>query len=165
MSTVYGHIVEQERQRQEAIARGEPDPFQVYKDRAAAEAAAEAAREPNRLEKLEAWMATDWEFGPYYWDEPDEAPVGRWRKVKHWAWWGSEKTLRGAEFVGEVVANVFGMNDSRFQYVIDAQREEQRREKQRQLENAQRRELAEAAKAEAEADADAARRTAGDVEA
>ena len=156
--TVFAMVQRQEKERREAIARGEPDPFLVKEPE-------EPAREPNRLEQFEAWMATDWEFGPYYWDEPDEAPVGRWRKVKHWAWWGSEKTLRGAEFVGEVVANVFGMNDSRFQYVIDAQREEQRREKQRQLENAQRRELAEAAKAEAEADAAAARRTAGDVEA
>ena len=161
MSTVFGMIVEQEKQRREAVARGEPDPVAEL---AARERAAAAAHVPNKLERFEEWMATDWEFGPYYWEEPEAEAAGKWKKAKHWLWWGSEKTLRGAEFVGEIVANIFGMNESKFQYVIDAQREEQRREQQRQLEQRQRRELAEAARADAEEAAAARRAADGDVE-
>jgi len=170
--TVMGHIVAQERARRAAVARGEADP--VVSAREAADAAADdAAGPPGVLVRFEHWMSTDWEFGPYYWEAPpDQPPPGRWTRAGHWAWWGSEKTLRGMEFVGEVVANVFGMNESRFQWVIDAQRDEERRVKQRALEDAQRRELAraaadrDAAAAEAAADRAAAdRRAGGDVEA
>ena len=55
--TVFAMVQRQEAERREAIARGEPDPFLVQKEE-------EPAREPNRLEQFEAWMATDWEFGP-----------------------------------------------------------------------------------------------------
>ena len=58
--TVFAMVQRQEQERREAIARGEPDPFLVKQEE-------EPAREPNRLEKFEEWMATDWEFGPYYW--------------------------------------------------------------------------------------------------
>ena len=55
-----------------------------------------------------------------------------------------EKTLRGAEFVGEIVANVFGMNDSQFQWVVDAMKEDAEREAQKKKEDAQRAALAKA---------------------
>ena len=58
--TVFAMVQRQEKERREAIARGEPDPFLVKQEE-------EPAREPNRLERFEEWMATDWEFGPYYW--------------------------------------------------------------------------------------------------
>ena len=75
-----------------------------------------------------------------------------------------EELARGAEFVGEVVANLFGLTESKYQWVIDAQRDEERREKQRKLEDSQRRMLAERAFAEREATEQAARRAEGDVE-
>ena len=124
----------------------------------------EPAREPNRLERFEEWMATDWEFGPYYWEEGQERPESLKERCRQRFWWLYEKNLRGAEFVGEVVANLFGLTESKYQWVIDAQRDEERREKQRKLEDSQRRMLAERALAEREATEQAARRAEGDVE-
>ena len=155
--TVFAMVQRQERERREAIARGEPDPFLVQKEE-------EPAREPNRLEEFEAWMATDWEFGPYYWEEGQERPEQLKERLRQRFWWLYEKNLRGAEFVGEVVANLFGLTESKYQWVIDAQRDEERREKQRKLEDSQRRMPAERAVAEREATEQAARRAEGDVE-
>ena len=155
--TVFAMVQRQEQERREAIARGEPDPFLVKEPE-------EPAREPNRLEKFEAWMATDWEFGPYYWEEGQERPEQLKERLRQRFWWLYEKNLRGAEFVGEVVANLFGLTESKYQWVIDAQRDEERREKQRKLEDSQRRMLAERALAEREATEAAARREQGDVE-
>ena len=75
--TVMGHIVQQEQARRAAIARGEPDPF------AAEETDEEPSDEgePNALVRFEDWMSTDWEFGPYYWEEPQGPAPGRWKKV------------------------------------------------------------------------------------
>jgi hypothetical protein len=155
--TVFAMVQRQEKERREAIARGEPDPFLVKQEE-------EPAREPNRLEKFEEWMATDWEFGPYYWEEGQERPEQLKERLRQRFWWLYEKNLRGAEFVGEVVANLFGLTESKYQWVIDAQRDEERREKQRKLEDSQRRMLAERARAEREATEAAARREQGDVE-
>merc|ERR1719263_2175008 len=96
-------------------------------------------------------MATDWEFGPYYWEEGQERPESLKERCRQRFWWLYEKNLRGAEFVGEVVANLFGLTESKYQWIIDAQRDEERREKQRKLEDSQRRMLAERARAEREA--------------
>ena len=155
--TVFAMVQRQEQERREAIARGEPDPFLVKQEE-------EPAREPNRLERFEEWMATDWEFGPYYWEEGQERPEQLKERLRQRFWWLYEKNLRGAEFVGEVVANLFGLTESKYQWVIDAQRDEERREKQRKLEDSQRRMLAERALAEREATEAAARREQGDVE-
>jgi hypothetical protein len=155
--TVFAMVQRQEKERREAIARGEPDPFLVKQEE-------EPAREPNRLEKFEEWMATDWEFGPYYWEEGQERPEQLKERLRQRFWWLYEKNLRGAEFVGEVVANLFGLTESKYQWVIDAQRDEERREKQRKLEDSQRRMLAERARQEREATEAAARREQGDVE-
>ena len=38
--------------------------------------------------------------------------------------WVGLRLLFGAEFVGEIVANVLGLNESKFQYVIDGMSEE-----------------------------------------
>ena len=155
--TVFAMVQRQEQERREAIARGEPDPFLIKEPE-------EPAREPNRLERFEEWMATDWEFGPYYWEEGQERPESLKERCRQRFWWLYEKNLRGAEFVGEVVANLFGLTESKYQWVIDAQRDEERREKQRKLEDSQRRMLAERALAEREATEQAARRAEGDVE-
>ena len=78
--TVFAMVQRQERERREAIARGEPDPFLVQKEE-------EPAREPNRLEEFEAWMATDWEFGPYYWEEGQERPEQLKERLRQRFWW------------------------------------------------------------------------------
>ena len=153
--TVFAMVQRQEQERREAIARGEPDPF-IREP--------EPAREPNKMEQFEAWMATDWEFGPYYWHEGQERPEALRERLRQRFWWLYEKNLKGAEFVGEVVANIFGLTDSKYQWVIDAQRQEERREKQRTLEDAQRRMLAERAAAARDAKEADARRAVGDVE-
>ena len=91
--TVFAMVQRQEKERREAIARGEPDPFLIKEPE-------EPAREPNRLERFEAWMATDWEFGPYYWEEGQERPESLKERCRQRFWWLYEKNLRGAEFVG-----------------------------------------------------------------
>ena len=49
----------------------------------------------------------------------------------------------GCEFVGEVTVNILGLNDSKYQWVIDALEEEKRQKAQKELENAQRKMLRE----------------------
>ena len=155
--TVFAMVQRQEQERREAIARGEPDPFLIKEPE-------EPASEPNRLERFEEWMATDWEFGPYYWEEGQERPESLKERCRQRFWWLYEKNLRGAEFVGEVVANLFGLTESKYQWVIDAQRDEERREKQRKLEDATAHARG-AGFAEREAtEQAAARRAEGDVE-
>ena len=55
----------------------------------------EPAREPNRLERFEEWMATDWEFGPYYWEEGQERPESLKERCRQRFWWLYEKNLKG----------------------------------------------------------------------
>ena len=80
---------------------------------------------------------------PYYWDKPGEegleAPTSQ--KVGHWAHWGGSKALEGAEFMGEVFANFFGLTQSKYQWVIDAKQREEEEAAQHALEERQRREL------------------------
>ena len=77
--TVFAMVQRQEKERREAIARGEPDPFLVKEPE-------EPAREPNRLERFEEWMATDWEFGPYYWEEGQERPEQLKERLRQRFW-------------------------------------------------------------------------------
>ncbi|KAJ1452824.1 hypothetical protein M885DRAFT_588899 [Pelagophyceae sp. CCMP2097] len=138
--TVFGQLQLEERERRKRVASGEePEPVQ-YDDDADPEPTTRAGK---WLVGFEAWMATDWEFGPYYWQAADRSVrVSPRRKVGHYLWWATEKTLRGSEFVGEVVANILGMNDSKYQWVIDAMEEDARKERQAKVEAAQRRDLA-----------------------
>jgi hypothetical protein len=39
--------------------------------------------------------------------------------------WAINKLIGGAEYVGEIVANVIGLNESKFQYVMDSMTEEE----------------------------------------
>ncbi|KAJ8602245.1 hypothetical protein CTAYLR_003622 [Chrysophaeum taylorii] len=134
--TVFGKIVDDERARRERAERGEPED----------EVPCEAPDEKSALEKrLEELIMSEIAFGPYYWETRE--PLPWWRKGLHVSLWASEKTLRGAEFVGEVVANIFGLNNSKYQWVVDAMREEKEREEQRKLEEEQRREIERTAKA------------------
>lgn len=73
--------------------------------------------------KFEAFMMKDINFGPYYWE--DKAVLPWWRKCAQVSLFVTEKSLRGAEFVGEVVAKVFGIDDSEYQWVLDAQEDAQ----------------------------------------
>eukprot|EP00903_Cladosiphon_okamuranus_P007980 g7702.t1 len=57
---------------------------------------------------------------PYYWEEGGNPNVDWWAKIRHSLHFGGVKAVEGAEAVGEVVANTLGLNDSAYQYVIDA---------------------------------------------
>merc|ERR1719263_1603094 len=39
-------------------------------------------------------MATDWEFGPYYWEEGQERPDSLKERCRQRFWWLYEKNLR-----------------------------------------------------------------------
>ena len=71
-------------------------------------------------------MATDWEFGPTTGRRGNSDRSQLKERFRQRFWWLYEKNLRGAEFVGEVVANLFGLTESKYQWVIDAQRDEER---------------------------------------
>ncbi|CAM9485003.1 unnamed protein product [Scytosiphon promiscuus] len=77
---------------------------------------------------------------PYFWEEGGNPSVDWWAKVRHSLHFGGVKAIAGAEAIGEastetrmarrlgifrscttpVVANTLGLNDSKYQYVIDA---------------------------------------------
>ena len=104
--TVFAMVQRQEKERREAIARGEPDPFLIKEPE-------EPAREPNRLERFEAWMATDWEFGPYYWEEGQERPESLKERCRQRFWWLYEKNLRVRN--SSVRSSlIFGLTESKY---------------------------------------------------
>ena len=101
----------------------------------------EITGDAERERQAEA-LANAPEEEPYYWDQGEaglEVPTGK--KVGHWVHWTGAKTLEGAEFMGEVFANFFGITQSKYQWVIDAKRREEEDAAQRALEERQRREL------------------------
>eukprot|EP00640_Fibrocapsa_japonica_P007162 CAMPEP_0113944222 /NCGR_PEP_ID=MMETSP1339-20121228/31761_1 /TAXON_ID=94617 /ORGANISM="Fibrocapsa japonica" /LENGTH=157 /DNA_ID=CAMNT_0000949339 /DNA_START=67 /DNA_END=536 /DNA_ORIENTATION=- /assembly_acc=CAM_ASM_000762 len=59
---------------------------------------------------------------PYYWEEPSSTdnPLPLGRRVFHNFYWAAEKIVDGMEFAGECVAHMLGLNQSQYQYVIDA---------------------------------------------
>eukprot|EP00904_Undaria_pinnatifida_P000878 jgi/Undpi1/10791/HiC_scaffold_29.g13239.m1 len=68
---------------------------------------------------------------PYYWEEGGDPNLDWWGKIRHNLHFGGVKAIAGAESIGEVVANTLGLNDSEFQYVIDAlELDEMRRERE-----------------------------------
>ncbi|KAG3252184.1 hypothetical protein PI124_g3196 [Phytophthora idaei] len=58
-----------------------------------------------------------------------------------WICWSGAKTFDGMDFAGEVMANFLGLNQSKYQWIIDAQAREEEDKQQRQLERRQRRQL------------------------
>ncbi|KAG2769637.1 hypothetical protein PC129_g1031 [Phytophthora cactorum] len=58
-----------------------------------------------------------------------------------WICWSGAKTFDGMNFAGEVMANFLGLNQSKYQWIIDAQAREEEDKQQRQLERRQRRQL------------------------
>lgn len=78
----------------------------------------------------------------YYWDEeyegdPDELDTAQ--IAFHNAHWAGYRTLKGAETAGEFFATFLGLNQSRYQWVIDAKKRDDERAEQTELENKQRR--------------------------
>jgi hypothetical protein len=61
---------------------------------------------------------------PYYWEEQEATggPSRRpwWQKAYHCVSFYGEKALNIGEMLGEMIANVLGLTESRFQYVVDA---------------------------------------------
>mmetsp|Transcript_18678 Transcript_18678/g.24315 ORF Transcript_18678/g.24315 Transcript_18678/m.24315 type:complete len:122 (-) Transcript_18678:306-671(-) len=79
---------------------------------------------------------------PYYWEfvgiDPSEIP--RWQRGWHISRWAGGRVIHGMEFVGEVLAELIGLNKSTYQWVIDSMDEEERRKSHREEINSRRRE-------------------------
>lgn len=94
----------------------------------------ELREESEKVRKAEA---------PYYWESEDvqkEATAAV--RVWHLSHWGANKSLEGAEFLGEIFANFFGLTQSKYQWVLDAKEADEERARHTELCNRQRRELA-----------------------
>uniref|UniRef100_A0A7S2CUC7 Uncharacterized protein n=1 Tax=Florenciella parvula TaxID=236787 RepID=A0A7S2CUC7_9STRA len=79
---------------------------------------------------------------PYYWQLVGYNPPLH-RKASHIAWWFGSKVFYGMEFIGAIVADLAGMNQSKYQYVIDAMKEDERREQRKKRIESERAMLAE----------------------
>jgi hypothetical protein len=78
----------------------------------------------------------------YYWDEEYEGDAEELTTAQiafHNAHWAGYRTMKGAETVGEFFATFLGVNQSRYQWVIDAKQRDDERAEQEELENKQRR--------------------------
>ena len=78
----------------------------------------------------------------YYWDEEYEGDPEELTSAQiafHNAHWAGYRAVKGAETVGEFFAGFLGINQSRYQWVIDSKRRDDERQKQEELENRQRR--------------------------
>jgi hypothetical protein len=62
-------------------------------------------------------------------------------KVLEWLVWSGEKTFDGMEFAGEVLANVLGLTQSKYQWMIDMAEREKEEKRLRKIEERQRRQL------------------------
>ncbi|GMF10334.1 unnamed protein product [Phytophthora lilii] len=58
-----------------------------------------------------------------------------------WICWSGAKTFDGMDFAGEVLAHFFGLTQSKYQWILDAQEREEEEKQQRRLEKRQRRQL------------------------
>ncbi|ETI40494.1 hypothetical protein F442_13961 [Phytophthora nicotianae P10297] len=58
-----------------------------------------------------------------------------------WICWSGAKTFDGMDFAGEVLANFLGLNQSKYQWIIDAQVRQEEEKQQRRLERSQQRQL------------------------
>eukprot|EP00752_Nemacystus_decipiens_P005492 g4972.t1 len=79
---------------------------------------------------------------PYYWEEGGNPNVDWWAKVRHSLHFGGVKAVEGAEAIGEVVANTLGLNDSAYQYVIDALEADQLRAEREKRDEEDRQQMA-----------------------
>ena len=94
-------------------------------------------------------------FGPYYWtDSERKDTAGASVYLLDNAKWTAFKIWRGMDFAGLVLLDFFGLNKSRYQWVVDAAEREEREKEQRELEERQRKEL-KLAETEAEASKEA----------
>ena len=78
----------------------------------------------------------------YYWDDDYEGDPNELTQAQiafHNAHWAGHRTMKGAETVGEFFATFLGINQSRYQWVIDAKKRDDERAEQEELENKQRR--------------------------
>lgn len=80
---------------------------------------------------------------PYYWEDgyTGEEP-GVPTQVWHTTHWLGYKGFLAAEFMGEVVADFFGLNQSKYQWVLDQLERDREREEARKREEAELEELA-----------------------
>lgn len=99
---------------------------------------------------FENWMNEDWPHVPLFWEKeytgPSPEELGWKGRLWHRTRGVVNKSLSGAEFVGEVMVNMLGLNESKYQWVIDSMEREEEQKKQRALEDSQRRMLREQAR-------------------
>jgi hypothetical protein len=112
----------------------------------------EVVQEEDEDDEEEDYNSDDSQsWGPYYWNknqqaedtkEDTEESVGRLRKFRDLTVWSVFHVHKRATFVGDVFANFFGLDQSRYKWVEDAIRKEKEDKEQAQLEERQRLELA-----------------------
>ncbi|KAG7394917.1 hypothetical protein PHYBOEH_004474 [Phytophthora boehmeriae] len=78
-------------------------------------------------------------------DAPKQAVLFNYSNATHTAWnwicWSGAKAFDGMEFAGEVIADFFGLTQSKYQWVLDAQKRDEEEKQLRRLEARQRRQL------------------------
>ncbi len=85
---------------------------------------------------------------PYYWEEGGDESVGWRERLRQNAQWAGNGVFAAMEFVGLVTADILGLNQSKFQYVIDAKERQEEEEAQWDRAARQRQALAPGATAE-----------------
>ena len=81
-------------------------------------------------------------WGPYYWsDEARRESAGAAERAWDAAKYAAFKSYRAMDFAGLVLLDFFGLNQSRYQWVLDAAEREKRQKEQEELEESQREEL------------------------
>jgi hypothetical protein len=114
----------------------------------------EARRVANNILNATDDLREPWEYreeeekrrkaeDPYYWESEDvEKDATTALRVWHWSHWGANKGIEGAELLGEIFANFFGLTQSKYQWVLDAKEADEERARHKELCDRQRRELA-----------------------
>lgn len=78
---------------------------------------------------------------PYVWEDGGDENAPMTKRLAHTAHWAGASVVSGMEFVGEVVADFFGLTQSKFQYEIDMAERDAKRKAERKKDAEQRAEL------------------------
>lgn len=78
---------------------------------------------------------------PYCWEEGGDAEADTVKRLRHTVHWAGYQVFYGMEFAGEVLAEFFGLNKSKFQDILDQAERDKQAEKERLEHEAQRAEL------------------------
>lgn len=84
---------------------------------------AEVATDARRAAAGEAAAEEDEE--PYYWEEGGDRAPDVVKRVGHNLHWASLQLFSGVEYVGELFAELFGMTSSRYEWALEAARQQE----------------------------------------